>query len=106
MTPTKVPTMATLRKAPPDPDAGRARAVELRRAADVTARWFPARAAWLRHLADGYADGALDPVVRVHDPASGPAPADYVAARDAVAAWMVAGGFPASCPLEDAGHGR
>ena len=98
--------MASRRTPPPDPDAGRARAVELRRAAEITARWFPNRVAWLRHLADGYDAGALDPVERVHHPANGPAPADYVAARDAVAAWMVSAGFPASCPNMEPGHGR
>jgi hypothetical protein len=96
--------MATLRRAAPDPDAGRARAVEVRRQADVQGRWFPNRAAWLRHLADGYEAGVLDPAPRVWHPGDGPAPADYVAAREASAAWMIAGGFPALCPNTEPGR--
>jgi hypothetical protein len=90
--------MATLRKPPPDPDVGRARAAEVRRQADVTDRWSPARADWLRYLADGYEAGALDPTPHVHHSDDGPPDAGYLAARERSAAWMVAGGFDVTPP--------
>lgn len=50
--------------------------------------------------ADRYADGVLDPVERVHHPADGAPPTDYLATRDAAIAWMVAGGLDPTCPAD------
>lgn len=89
--------MARRRVPVPDRDAAEVRAEVLRVKADKQARWSPARAAWLRCLADGYEAGAIEPCGEVARPGS-PPPTGWLRTRQQVAAWLTEHGQPVDAP--------